>query len=170
MAPIARFFAFFTLILSVSALTIPNSHNMFKHRRAVAHAGIQVDTAVPVVAPKARRSLNKRCVPMPSGNSTTSASSSSFSYTSSLSSSSSYSSVAPSSATPPVNVAPSPVLPSSSSTYTPTPTPSSSSSSSTPVQTTSASSSGSSTSPSYLVGTQSGQGTFFRLSLPVTWV
>ncbi|KAG2118444.1 RlpA-like double-psi beta-barrel-protein domain-containing protein-containing protein [Suillus clintonianus] len=168
MAPITKCIALFSLVLSATALTSPHiSNNVFNHRRGVAHVAVQAATSPVDVPPTPRkRSLNKRCVPKPSGNSTVSSTSTSTS-----------TSVAATSA--PVNVAPSPVIPTtsptsshSSSTSTsvyqapttsPTPTPTPTPTTTSAPATTSTSSSGSSN--GFLSGTQSGQGTFYATGL-----
>ncbi|KAG1757490.1 RlpA-like double-psi beta-barrel-protein domain-containing protein-containing protein [Suillus lakei] len=114
MAPITKCLALFSLVLSATALTSPHiSNNVFNHRRAVARVAVQAVTGGVVDAPptesKRKRSLNKRCVPKPSGNSTVSSSAISTSTSTSAT-------VAATSA--PVNVAPSPVLPSSHTSST----------------------------------------------------
>ncbi|KAH7931045.1 hypothetical protein BV22DRAFT_999245 [Leucogyrophana mollusca] len=173
MSPIAKCLVFFALALSAAALTTPHiSRNVYSnnHHRAVAHQNIAARAEEPVPAsaatPKKRkRSLNKRCTPK-------------------ASSSSIASSAAPSSSAP-INVAPPPSVSSSSSssaaassstqaaapstTYAPPPPPSTSyspppstTSSAPPAQTSSASTSGD---PSFLIGTQTGQGTYYATGL-----
>ncbi|KAG2366613.1 hypothetical protein BDR07DRAFT_463998 [Suillus spraguei] len=77
MAPIIKCLAFLSLVLSVTALTSPHiSNNVFDHRRSVARVAVQAthDQVDTPPAPKRKRSLNKRCVPKSSGNSTVSSS------------------------------------------------------------------------------------------------
>ncbi|KAI6005301.1 RlpA-like double-psi beta-barrel-protein domain-containing protein-containing protein [Pisolithus orientalis] len=171
MAPLAKVFVVFALAMFASALTSPHiSHNIHQHRAL----GLQKPTpepARPVSAFRRERSLNKRCSSKPSTNGTAVAATSA-------------------SATPsavPVNVAPNPATSSSSPSPSPTPaqekdnTPTSSptptstpavleKTTPTPTTTSSAAAATSSTSdsssyPSWMVGTQSGQGTYYETGL-----
>ncbi|KIK93652.1 hypothetical protein PAXRUDRAFT_828753 [Paxillus rubicundulus Ve08.2h10] len=163
MAPLSKYLAFFSLALSASAMASPHiSRNVYNHaHRSLGHAKADVDTPVPVVlAPKRKRSLNKRCQPK-SANTTTTTS-------------------VPLPTTVPVNVAPAPPVDAPSVPPPPPPPPSSPSSakaSSTPppppppptttppppAQTPPPSSDTSE--PSFMIGTQGGQGTYYETGL-----
>ncbi|KAI6047570.1 RlpA-like double-psi beta-barrel-protein domain-containing protein-containing protein [Pisolithus marmoratus] len=153
MAPLAKVFVVFALAIFASALTNPHiSHNIYQHR------GLALQKPTPMSDVRRKRSLNKRCAPQPSTNGTATAVA-----------------TTTASATPsavPMNVAPKPATsdtPSSPSSTPaaqeaiPTPTPTPATSSAAPAAT--SSTSGSSSYPSYLVGTQSGQGTFYETGL-----
>lgn len=165
MAPLTKCFVILTLALFASALATPHiARNV--HHRGLAHPKGAVDARVPVPAAlKRKRSLGRRCAPQPANGTNPEPST-----------------PTPSASTPtaPVNVAanpasqssspapqePTPAPPASSPTPTPTPTPEPSTSSPAAPATTPASSSGSSSSdggsyPSYMSGTQSGQGRQF---------
>ncbi|KAG6381241.1 RlpA-like double-psi beta-barrel-protein domain-containing protein-containing protein [Boletus reticuloceps] len=161
MAPLTHLLI--ALAFSTAILASPHISRYSHAHRAVHHPiDVRVDSpSIPFT--KRKRSINKRCIPRPS-NSTSSALPSS-------------TPPAPSS-TAPLNVAPAPApatpTPSPSPTPTPTPTPiptptptptptPSSSSSAPPAQQSSPSSS--SGEPSYLIGTQSGQGTYYATGL-----
>ncbi|KAG8219872.1 RlpA-like double-psi beta-barrel-protein domain-containing protein-containing protein [Butyriboletus roseoflavus] len=181
MAPLIRLLALFALALATAVLASPHvPRNAYNHaHRAIALSSDSVPSAPEISLPRRKRSLNKRCVPRPA-NSTTSAVPTTVpastapinvapvpSLTSSPSPSPSPSSAADttsstssSSYVPPTSQAPSP-------TPTPTPSPSPSpspttSSAAAPAQTSSTSTSGE---PSYMTGTQAGQGTFFEVGL-----
>ncbi|EGO04109.1 hypothetical protein SERLA73DRAFT_175870 [Serpula lacrymans var. lacrymans S7.3] len=180
----------FYLALSATALTTPHfSRNAFNHHRAVAaHAQSPapvVDQAIAIPAQasssgRRKRSLNKRCVARSS---------------SSSSSSSTSASPAPSSSVAPINVAPSPSIASSSSsvaapttsspvaqptsspapapqtTSTPAPPPPTTTSTPPPPATTATPTSSaapvqtSAGEPSFLIGTQTGEGTYYATGL-----
>ncbi|KAH7883675.1 RlpA-like double-psi beta-barrel-protein domain-containing protein-containing protein [Phlebopus sp. FC_14] len=158
MAPIARCLAGLAVAVVAAALATPHiPRNAHAHRALALDTDAHVPPAIPAASvPKRKRSLNKRCVPRPT-NSTSSA--------------------APQTSTAPVNVAPSPVLSSSSSSPPPPPStsqgppptstqppppPPTTSSAPPPAQTSSGSNSGE---PSFMSGTQSGQGTYYETGL-----
>ncbi|KAF9229362.1 hypothetical protein BS17DRAFT_771340 [Gyrodon lividus] len=172
MAPVTKYLAFFSLALSAAALTSPHiSRNVYNHaHRGLVHVALDVETPpapLPVASsPKRKRSLNKRCLSRPA-NTTSSAVPTSV----------------PTTTTPPVNVAPAPVLPPSSPssvspppppppTSSPPPPPTTSQAPPSPPTTTSApppaqtsSSSSNSGEPSFMIGTQAGQGTYYATGL-----
>ncbi|KAF8843990.1 hypothetical protein BDN67DRAFT_963468 [Paxillus ammoniavirescens] len=169
MAPLSKYLAFFSLALSVSALASPHiSRNVYNHaHRGLGHAKVDADIPVPVAAPpKRKRSLNKRCVPKPA-NATTSAlpTSSPLPASSPLPTSVP---VLPSAA--PVNVAPAPASPPPSSSSpaespsTPPPPPPPPTSTAPPPAQTSPPPSNSGE-PSFMIGTQDGQGTYYATGL-----
>lgn len=164
MAPLAKVFVLFALAAFTSALTSPHiSHNIHQHR-ALALQKPTPEPSHPVSAVRRKRSLNKRCAAQPSTNGTGAATTAAASTT-------------PAAVTPsavPVNVAPNPDTSSSPSptsavqdnnipTPTPTPTPTPSATSAAAAAT--SATSGSSSYPSYMVGTQSGQGTYYETGL-----
>ncbi|KAH7911966.1 RlpA-like double-psi beta-barrel-protein domain-containing protein-containing protein [Hygrophoropsis aurantiaca] len=181
MSPITKCLVAFTLALSATALTTPHiSRNAYtNHHRAVAHQNIAVaaDIAVPAsdadAAPKKRRrSLNKRCAPKSSSSITSSSAATSSapvnaapppSVSSSVASSSSstvqWSSSAPAASSSSQNPPPSTSSAPPSTTWQAAP---STTSSAPPAQTSSANTSGE---PSFMFGTQVGQGTYYGTGL-----
>ncbi|KAH0838364.1 RlpA-like double-psi beta-barrel-protein domain-containing protein-containing protein [Lanmaoa asiatica] len=152
MAPLIHLLAIFAI--STLILASPHvSRNVYNH----AHRAIEIDPSAPPALPRRKRSLNRRCITNPS-NSTTSTQPTS---------------------TVPINFAPLPSVPSSSSppadtTSSPTtsyvPPPSTTSQAPTtstpaPAQTSSSSSTSTSGEPSYMYGTQNGQGTYYSTGL-----
>ena len=161
MALLAKCFVILTFALFATALATPHIARNVHHHRALVHPKGAVEGRIPLPAALRRtRALGRRCSPQPA-NATSST---------------------PSVSTPasvPVNVAANPAdsTPSSSApqepayapTPTPTPTPTPeyspapSTSSPAAAATSPASSSGSGSYPSYMSGTQSGQGRHFHL-------
>jgi len=153
MAPLTKCFVLLALALFASALATPHiSRNVHNHRGLI-HPKGAVEARIPIPAAlRRKRSLGRRCESQPSNVTDPTPSPSPPAPVNVAAN------PAPQSPSPaPQEPAPAPPSLSSSSTPTPTPTPSSSSPAA-PAATSPTSSSGGGSYPSYMTGTQGGQG------------